>query len=92
MEKAEKPPLARAITDFVSNAIVLCEEAEHVVFDGGSILHLIFWEKIIRYQDTGLKYTSYLISNYRSGSVVFDGYPGTLKTTDNIHKSCLTCY
>ena len=26
MEKAEKSPLARAITDFVSNATVICEE------------------------------------------------------------------
>ena len=41
MEKAEKPSLARAITDFVSNKTVICEEAEKVVFDGGSTLHLV---------------------------------------------------
>ena len=46
MDKAEQPLLARAITDFVSSATVICEETEQVVFDGGSILHLILWEKI----------------------------------------------
>ena len=38
-QKANNPPLARAVTDFVSNAPVISEEAEQVVFDGGSILH-----------------------------------------------------
>ena len=44
MEKVEKPHLSRAITNFVSNATVICEEAEQVGFDGGSILHLVLWE------------------------------------------------
>ena len=30
--------------------------------------------------------TSYNISNFRSASVVFDGYPETLTPTDNTHK------
>ena len=89
-EKQKNPPLARAATDFVSNAPVICEEAEQVVFDGGSILNLILWEKNIRCQDIGLKYTSYVISNFRSASVVFDGYPETLNTTDNTHYCSLT--
>ena len=42
MEKAEKPPLARAITYFVSNANLIGEEVEQVIFDGCSILHLIY--------------------------------------------------
>ena len=79
MKKEEKPPIARAITDFVSNAPIICEGAEQVVFDGGSILHLIMQKKNIRCQDAGLKYTSYVISNFRSVSVVCDGYPETLK-------------
>ena len=33
MEKAENYPLTRAITDFVSSATVICEEAEQVVLD-----------------------------------------------------------
>ena len=41
MLKAENPPLTRAMTDFVSNVIVIGEEVEQVVFDGRSILHLI---------------------------------------------------
>ena len=41
--------LTRAITDFVSNALVIVEEVEQVVFDVGSILHLILWEKNIRW-------------------------------------------
>ena len=72
MQKAENPPLTRAITDFVSNALVVGEEVEQVVFDDGSILNLILWEKSIRSQDKEMKYTSYVISNFRSASVVFD--------------------
>ena len=84
--------LTRAITDFVSNALVIVEEVEQVVFDVGSMLHLILWEKNIRWQDTGLKYTSYIISNFWSAIVVFDGYPENLTRTDNTHKCHLTCY
>ena len=75
-----------------SNAPVICEEAEQVIFDGGSKLHLILWEKNIRWQDTGLKYISYVLSNFWSTSVVFDEYREDLTTTDNTHKCCLTCY
>ena len=45
IQKAKNPPLTRAITD---NALVIDEEVEQVAFDGGSILHLILWEKNIR--------------------------------------------
>ena len=69
-----------------SNAPVICEEAKQVAFDGGSILHLILWE------DTGLKYISCVISNFRSTSFVFDDYPENLTTTNNTHKRCLTCF
>ena len=60
--KAEKPLLTTAITHFVSNTPVICEEAGQVIFDGSSIFHLDLWEKNIRLQDKGLKYTSYIIS------------------------------
>ena len=46
--KSKKPPL------IISNALVIGEEVEQVAFDGGSILHLILWEKNIRWRDTGL--------------------------------------
>ena len=55
-QKTEKPLLTRDITDLVSNAPVICEEAEQVVFYCGSILHLILWSKNIRCQDTELRY------------------------------------
>ena len=41
MQKAENPPLTRAITNFLFNALVIVEEVEQIVFDVGSILHLI---------------------------------------------------
>ena len=80
MQTAEKPPLTRAITGFAFNAHVICgeeeeEEEEEVFFDGGSILHLILWEKNNRWHDTGLKYVSYVISIFRSTNLVFNGYP-----------------
>ena len=60
---------------FISNVPVICEEAEQVIFDGGSILHFILWEKNIRCLDAGLKYASYVTSNVRSASVVLDSNP-----------------
>ena len=48
--------LVRAITDVMSNALETVEEVEQVVFDVGSTVHLILWEKNIRWHDTGLKY------------------------------------
>ena len=89
MQKAGKTPLATAITDFVkskSNAAVICKETEKFVLDGGFLLHLIPWEKNTRYQDIALKYANYVISDFRSASVVFDGYPEIPCTKDNTHK------
>ena len=43
MQRVEKLPLTRAITDIVSNAPVICEEAEQVAFGGASMLNLILW-------------------------------------------------
>ena len=85
-KKQRIPPIAAAITDFVSNAPAICEEAEQILCDGGSIWHVILWEKNIRCQDAGLKCTSCVILNFSSASIVFDGYPETLNTTDNTYK------
>ena len=71
MQKAKNLPLSRALTDFVSNALVADEEVEQEVFDGGSILNLLLRENNMRCQDKGLKYTSYVISNFRSASCCF---------------------
>ena len=90
--KAEKLPLTTAITNFVSTAPVICDQVEQIVFDGGSILHLILCEKNIRLQDTGLKYTSYIISNFSSANVVFDDDPKNLSISDDTHKCRLICY
>ena len=70
MQKAKKPPLTRAITDFVTSVPAICEEVEQVVLDGGSISHLILLEKN-RCQEIGLKYASYVISNFKSASVFY---------------------
>ena len=77
--------LKRTITKFVSNATLICEETEQVVLNDGFILHLILWEKN-KCQDIGMKYTSYIIWNFRSASVIFDDCPKNLTTTDNTHK------
>ena len=70
MRRVEKPPLTRAITDFICNALVIFEEVEQVVFNDHYILHLILWEKNIRRQDTGFKYISYDISNIMNAMMV----------------------
>ena len=61
--KSRRHLLTRATTDFVSTAPVIFKEGEQLALDGGAIKHFILWEKNIRCQDTGLKYTSYIISN-----------------------------
>ena len=64
MRKADKPPLARGIADFVkskSNAAIISKEK--FVLDGGFLLHIIPWEKNTRYQNIALKYTKHVISN-----------------------------
>ena len=57
--------------------------------DGGFLLHLIQREKNTRYQDIALKYTKYVISSFRSASVVFNGYRETPITKKNTHKRCV---
>lgn len=51
------------------------------------MLHLIPSEK--KFKDIGLKYTSYVIPNFKVVSVAFDGYPETLSTNVITHKPCL---
>ena len=86
MQKAENPPLTRAITDLVPNALVAGEEVEQVEF---------LWWFYIKFNFVGEKHqaagyrtevhrTCY--SNFGSASVAFDGYPENLTTTDNAHK------
>ena len=43
-------------------------------------------QKNARQQNIALKSTNYLISNFKSAIVVFDGYPETSTTKDNPHK------
>ena len=75
-----------------SNPPAICEEAEQVVFDSGSILYLILWEKTLGSRYTGLNYISYVISNVLSTSVVFDYYSNNVTATDNTHKRSFICY
>ena len=47
MQKPETSLITRDITEFVCNKPLTFEEEEEFDFDGGSILHLILWEKSI---------------------------------------------
>ena len=47
MQKPETSLITRDITEFVCNKPLIFEEEEEFDFDGGSILHLILWEKSI---------------------------------------------
>ena len=85
-KKTEKPPLTRGINGFVFNGPIICEEAEQVILNNDSILHLLLLEKSIKRQDIGVKYISYNISKFRGASVVFDSYSEPPITTDNTHK------
>ena len=55
------------------------------------MLNLIFWEK---HQFAGYmtEVQQLFFSIFGSGTVVFDGYPENLTTTDNSYKCCLTYY
>ena len=54
-----------------------------VLLDGEPLSYLILWEENTTCHDIGQKYTNYVVSNFRSGNVSFDGYPDTRTTNDN---------
>ena len=55
------------------------------------ILHWIYFCRR-KISGTGVKYTGYVISTFRNATVVFDGYPENVTTTDNTNEYRLTCY
>ena len=61
-QKADKPQLAHALRDFVSqfssNAVITDPkpETEHFVLDGGSLLHRFTWKKGVTYGHRGFRW------------------------------------
>jgi hypothetical protein len=91
-QKADKPQLAHALRDFVSqsssNAVITdsIPESEHFVLDGGSLLHRLSWKKGITYGEIAEEYVNFTISKYGMATVVFDGYSGEPSIKDNEHQ------
>ena len=89
--KPDKPQLAHAITDHLSEASseVLTESiprTEHYVLDGGSLLHRAPWKKGDSYGAIAELYADFTIRRYGLATVVFDGYDGGPSIKDNTHK------
>ena len=82
--KADEPQITKAVTEFVkhqTNKLGTTENIEMHVIDGGSLLHKVSWE-------IAMKYVKYVCQHFKSGKIVFDGYPREPTIKDNTHKRC----
>ena len=78
MLKADKPPLANTILDHVnSNSPTNSTEppnTDHYVFDRGSCLHRLPWEKGTSYDVIARSYVKFVTRRHFRPTVVFDCY------------------
>ena len=86
--KADKPQLAHAIRDNVSDAMLDCvpESTRHVL-DGGLLLHRVPWQLGTRYGEIATFYADFAIRHYGPATtVVFDGYEEGPSIKDTTHQ------
>ena len=89
--KTDKAKLMHALKTHVtaiSNEAVLetAPEAEHNVFDGGSLLRRLKWSDGRTYTSIANDYAAFTVKHYGKATVVFDGYSVGPSTKDNTHQ------
>ena len=85
LREPQKPVLANAIWDTLTqNSPVLTGEVQYVL-DGGSLLQRIPWTRRTTYREVCTVYTEYVTKKYGEAIVVFDGY-GESSTKDMVHQ------
>ena len=89
--KPDKPQLAHAIKDHVTNlsseAVMNCTpKIDRYVLDGGSLLHRLPWKKGETYGTIASSYADFTVRHYGLATVVFDGYGEGPSIKDNTHQ------
>ena len=83
---ADKPQLVDAIAkDHFAAKEVIPVAAECTVFDGGSLLRRIQWDKGETYAAIASRYVCN-VKKYPSPVIVFDGYENLVSTKESTHK------
>ena len=91
LRKADKPQLAQAIQDHVTNlsseaVMSSTPKTDRYVLDGGSLLHRLPWKKGESYGTIASSYTDFTVRHYGLATVVFDGYGEGPSIKDNTHQ------
>ena len=89
--KADKPHLAHAVTEFLSNksnkaVIDSNPNTEQYVLDGGSLLHRLPWKRDDSYGTIARLYAEFTVRHYDQATIVFDGYSEGPSIKDNTHQ------
>ena len=77
LRQADKPKLAEALRNHVktiSDSVVTVPVTEHIVLDGGSLLHRLKWKEGSTYSSSADEPASFTVKNYGRATVEFDGY------------------
>ena len=79
LRQADKAKLAEALRNHAKtvsdNAVTQgVPVTEHIVLDGGSLLHRLKWKEESTYSSIADEYASFTVEHYGRATVVFDGY------------------
>ena len=92
LRKANKPQITEEIVKMISKsngsediANNSRQQIDQYVLDGGSLLHRVKWLKNVPYKDIIKSYCDFVLKNYKSAIVVFDGYKEQPSTKDVTH-------
>ena len=91
LRKADKPQLAQAIQEHVSNqlsniVVNATPTTDQYILDGGSLLHRVPWTKAESYGTIASCYADFTVRHYGPATVVFDGYSEGASIKDNTHQ------
>ncbi|KAK7111484.1 hypothetical protein V1264_011106 [Littorina saxatilis] len=88
LRESHKSTLVDAIATAVKGETLLPGEedaSEHVILDGGSLLHKVPWRKLETFGNICKMYADYINRRYRNPVIVFDGYDSGPTTKDTAH-------
>lgn len=94
MRKGSKSSMV-SVLEPEANESSITSDSEEVpyIIDGGHLLHRVVWRRPATYRQICEQYTSYIITHYGQGTVVFDGYEkGNTKDEEHLRRSRTTTH
>ena len=85
MRKTAKRVLGNIMLKYMAVCHSTVPDDSGYVIDGGYLLRAVVWPKPSTYQDVCNAYKAYIIKQYYSATVVFDGYDGPPSTKSAEH-------